>query len=89
MSPEHTLRLMHNDYIESNTDNRVSYTCYHRKVNRMNINFVKPDEEECEVCEIHTNHLTEDHKLHETEQLILLEDGILVVGSKNSGYDSD
>ena len=75
ISPEHTVRSIHSDYIESNPDNLVSYVYYLRKVNKLNISFVKLGEEECEVCEIHTNHLKEDHKLNEPEQSILSEDG--------------
>lgn len=50
-----------------NPNNRVSYTFYRTKVNEMNISFVKFGEEECEVCEIHSNHLEEQHALKKSE----------------------
>ena len=66
---------MFEDFKKNNPDTPVKYHLYWSRLKAMNISFVKLGEEECEVCVIHSNHLSEDHGLKKKDQSIVEEDG--------------
>ena len=46
---------MHKDFIQSHSQEKVSYESYRKILNSMNISFTKLGEEQCELCEEHTH----------------------------------
>jgi hypothetical protein len=75
ISPEHSIRSMYKDYYNTYPNGSVSYNYYRKIVKNLNISFVKLGEEECEICELHTSHLSEEHKLSESEHNTQSENG--------------
>ena len=75
ISPEHSIRSMYKDYCNTYPNDSVSYNYYRKVVKNLNISFVKLGEEECEICELHTSHLSEEHKLSESEHNTQSENG--------------
>ena len=63
ISPEFDCCAMHRDYVKEHPENVVSYAYYSKMVKSLNISFVKLGEEECELCELHSNHLKETEKI--------------------------
>ena len=61
ISPEFDCCAMHRDYVKEHPENVVSYAYYYKMVKSLNISFVKLGEEECELCELHSTHLEEEH----------------------------
>ena len=60
ISPIHSTASMLKDFNETyNTD--ISKSRYYKEIKDMNISFVKLGEEECEDCDLHDKHLTDDH----------------------------
>lgn len=64
LSPEITIKEMHQDFKHKNPNMACSYATYRKIVKQMNISFVKLGEEECEICEAHNLHVHDN----ETEE---------------------
>ena len=47
---------MHKDFIQSHSQEKVSYESYRKILNSMNISFTKLGGVQCELCEEHTRH---------------------------------
>ena len=62
---------MHRDFVKEHPENVFSYAYYYKMVKSLNISFVKLGEEECELCELHSNHLKEEHP---TENITMEDD---------------
>ena len=61
--------MRHQDFCDSNPDDKVSYTYYYKKIKILNISLVKLGEE-CERCNLHDKHLEEGHGLDKTDFII-------------------
>ena len=55
LPPELTVTEMHKDFIQSHSQEKVSYKSY-KILNSMNISFTKLGEEQCELCGEHKHH---------------------------------
>ena len=78
LSPELTGREMYNYYKESQGSCRISYNTYMKRINKMNISFVKLGEEECEVCTAIELHECAQNKEEctKTERMEAIQEGV-------------
>ena len=68
ISPKYNRAMMYKDFCESNPHIKVSSSFYRSEIKKMNINFVKLGEEECEKCDLHKKHLEISHGLTENKK---------------------
>ena len=66
---------MYQDFCTEHPDVTISYVFYYKKVDSLNICFVKLGEEECEKCDFHEKHLEDCHRLSKAEFCEISVDG--------------
>ena len=67
ISPAHSTASMLQDFNETYNTN-ISKSRYYKEIKDMNISFVKLGEEECEDCDLHDKHLTDDHGILDVKE---------------------
>ena len=67
ISPVHSTASMLQDFNETYNTN-ISKSRYYKEIKDMNISFVKLGEEECEDCDLHDKHLTDDHGILDVKE---------------------
>lgn len=71
VSPELSALKMLKNFKNFYQEARIQFNHYWKRLRAMKICFTQREEEECKVCELHSNHLTEDHNIEKFNQSIV------------------